>query len=75
MLPSNIAPPRPFLNAFHVIPGPPTLYSSSARIVREAIELQRDFMSGQDILGQDEIDALMRGMQAGAIADTPPELR
>jgi flagellar motor switch protein FliM len=29
-------------------------------------------MSGQDILGQDEIDALMNGMQ-GVIAETPPE--
>jgi hypothetical protein len=27
-------------------------------------------MSGQDILGQDEIDALMNGMQ-GVIAETP----
>ena len=30
-------------------------------------------MSGQDILGQDEIDALMRGVQQGAVAETPPE--
>jgi flagellar motor switch protein FliM len=29
-------------------------------------------MSGQDILGQDEIDALMRGVQGGAI-EAPPE--
>ncbi len=30
-------------------------------------------MSGQDILGQDEIDALMRGMQQGEVAETTPE--
>jgi len=30
-------------------------------------------MSGQDILGQDEIDALMRGVQQGAVAETGPE--
>jgi flagellar motor switch protein FliM len=30
-------------------------------------------MSAQDILGQDEIDALMRGVQKDAISDTPPE--
>ena len=27
-------------------------------------------MSGQDILGQDEIDALMRGVQQGSVAET-----
>src|SRR5262249_51326005 len=30
-------------------------------------------MSGQDILGQDEIDALMKGVQQGVIAETPTE--
>jgi flagellar motor switch protein FliM len=30
-------------------------------------------MSAQDVLGQDEIDALMQGVQKGAISDTPPE--
>ena len=29
-------------------------------------------MSGQDILGQDEIDALMNGVGSGAIETEPP---
>jgi flagellar motor switch protein FliM len=29
-------------------------------------------MSGQDILGQDEIDALIKGVQQGALAEEPP---
>jgi len=43
------------------------------RLARHHFELRKLSMSGQDIPLPDEIDALMRGVQQGAVAETPPE--